>query len=190
MAVLNPITDAAVLALDPSLEPEARLQSLLHLWLKRYFTLLRHEGQDGYEGQADPCCQKTFVPCEIIWQSDALPDPATKPVIHVVLPERATVRRDESPTGSGHDDDWTGTVFIRVPAILSGTTLPKTNPDHTARRVADQVAWLLSSSEREALTACGVVHLRLERPPAIVAATGPWRMRMLVFACRTRRENG
>ena len=56
--------------------------------------------------------------------------------------------------------------------------------------MADQVAWLLSSSEREALTACGVVHLRLERPPVIVAATGPWRMRMLVFSCRTRRENG
>ena len=39
------------------------------------------------------------------------------------------------------------------------------------------------------LLRAGVFHLRLECPPVLVAATDPWRMRMLVFSYRTRREN-
>jgi len=182
VSILNPITDAGVLAIARSSEPEHFLQALLHVWLRRYFSGAAFMTA-GPGGVAE---ERRFSACDLAWQEDVLPESAQRPVIHLILPDRRIRQRNYSPASHGHDEDWMVDVLVKVPSNLSATAMDGT-PEQVVRRVADQVAWLLGSPERDSLTAHGVTRIRLQRPPAILPAS-LWQMRMLVFSCRTRRE--
>lgn len=183
MAILNPITNAAVLALDPATRGEERLQSLLHLWLKTYFggsafTTLKADGTTE---------SKTFTKCTYAYQEDKLPDNPQVPQIHLVMPDRRTKRENYKANELGHDDDWTIDVMAKVPVGLANTEMPGISAEEIARRLGSELEWLFDSTEREALSIHGVTKIRLERPSTLVPAAA-WQMRMLVVSCRTRRE--
>jgi hypothetical protein len=183
MAILNPITDSAVLALDPALEGEQRIQSLMALWYANYFTGLAFTTRAAGGGTM----QKVFAACDFQWQEDEMPENPQKPILHTVFHDGRRQRMDMAAGVYGHDDRWMLDVYVKVPSNLSGTPMKGKNPEHVARRVAGQVEWLFSSSEREALSVCGVLELRVENPPTILPGTS-WHMRMMVASCLTRRE--
>jgi len=107
-------------------------------------------------------------------------------VLHTLITPAGTEQLDLRPGVFGHDDRWQLDVMIKVPADLAGT--PMTGSSETlVRQVAAQVQWLFSSSEREALSAAGVLELKMERPPVMLSA-GTWHMRMMTASCLTRRE--
>jgi hypothetical protein len=183
MEILNPITDAAVLALDPALEPEHRLQSLFRLWYGNYFTgaPFQTRGALGSTGEL------TFPACDFQWQEDEMPENPQRPQIHTVFGNATTRRSDRSEGTFGHDDRWMIEIYVKVPSNLTGTPLHGKNPEHVARRLAGALEWLYSSSERGALSQCGVMELRVERPPVILPGTS-WHARMMTASCLTTRE--
>ncbi len=183
MSALNPITDSATLALDPALEPEARLQSLLRRWLGNYFGGVSFTTRTPF-GTTE---QKLFQRCDFMWQEAETPNNPPYPLLHLVFSQLATERRDHAQATTGHDDRWMIEIMIKVAANLTGTAAAAQNPEFLARRVAGQVQWLLASGEREALAECGVNELKVERPPVVLAVTS-WHMRMMVASCLTRRE--
>ena len=183
MAILNPITHAGVLALDPALRAEERLQSLLLCWIEFYFsgnafTTLRADG--GTES-------KTLTQCTFAYQEGKLPENPQVPQIHLVMPDRRTKRRNYKANEMGHDDDWTIDVMAKVPVGLASTEMPGISAEEIARQLGSELEWLFDSTEREALNAHGVTRIKLERPSTLVPAAA-WQMRMLVVSCRTRRE--
>ena len=183
MAIINAITNAGVLGIDGALEPERRLQELLRVWLGKYFSGVAFATRTVAGGSEN----KTFQACGFLWQEDAMPESPGGPLIHVFFPNAGVERLDLSPGVFGHGDRWLLDILIKVPGTLSGTTLTPANPEHLARKVADQVLWLLGSSEREALSACGVEELKVERAPVPLPG-GTWHTRMLLASCLTRRE--
>ena len=183
MSILNPLTNAGVLAIDGTLEPEARLQSLLRLWLGNYFTGVPFTTR----ATATTTTTKPFPACDFLWQEDVMPANPQKPVIHTLLTPAGTERLDLSAGVFGHSDRWQLDIMLKVPATLSGTPMVPGNPEHLVRRLAGQVQWLLSSGEREALAAHGVNEVKVERPPVLLPGT-TWHMRLLTAGCLTRRE--
>jgi hypothetical protein len=190
MAVLNPISHpdpavlTAVLGLDPTLQAEERLQSLLYLWLGKYFSGVAFQTLDE-DGEAEG---KTFTKCLFDFQEGVLPENAQHPQIHLVMPDRKATRRDYVTQRTGHEDDWTIDALIKVPATITKTQMPGSSAEEIARRVGDELTWLLGSTEREALGLVGITRVKVERPSTILAGAGPWQMRLVVFCCRTRRE--
>lgn len=183
MSILNPITDAAVLALDPALESEHRLQSLLALWYARYFSGAAFTTRALGGGSES----KTFIACDFQWQEDEMGENPQRPILHTVFVNPASRRMDLVAASTGHEDRWLIEVMVKVPVNLSGTPLKGKHPEHVARRVAGQVQWLYASSEREALAVCGVNEIRVERPPVILPGTS-WHMRMMTVSCLTTRQ--
>jgi len=183
MEILNPITDAAVLALDPALEPEHRLQSLFRLWYGKYFTGVPFNTR-GAGGVTE---QKTFLACDFQWQEDEMPENLQRPQIHTVFSNASTRRTDRSEGVFGHDDRWMIEIYVKVPSNLTGTPYAGKNPEHLARKLAGQLEWLYSSGERGALSQCGVMELRVERPAVILPGTS-WHSRMMTASCLTTRE--
>lgn len=183
MSILNPITHPSVLAIDPALRAEERLQSLLYLWLKTYFggAAFQTLKADGSEET------RTFTHCTFDFQESALPKSPDKPQIHVVMPDRKTKRRDYTPGEAGHDDDWMLDIMVKVPANLTRTDMPGISAEEVARDAGGELEWLFGSTERAALGIHGVNRIKLERPSTILPASS-WQMRMLVVSCRTRRE--
>lgn len=182
MSALNPITNAQVLALDPALEPEHRMQSLWHLWLKKYFSGTPFTTRAGETTE-----EKSFMDCVILWQQDTMPEAPGKPIIHVAFGEPGMTRQDMSEGTYGHANRWEISIFVKVaPNLTSGPYAGK-DPDHVARRVAGQIEWLLSSSEREALSEAGIWETRIEQPARILPGTS-WNMRMLMASCLTQRS--
>lgn len=189
MPALNPITHAdawklaAALAVDPDTAAEERLKQILYLWFGFYFsgtafnTLLPNGGTVA----------KTFTHCLIDVQDGKLPENAQRPVIHLVMPDRKTRRTDLATGTRGHDDDWTISVFVKVPSSLSDTEMKGVDPDYIAAKVAGELDWLLCSKERQALTEEGITQVRLAKPSVILPPT-TWKMRMAVMTCRTRRQ--
>lgn len=184
MAILNPITDAASAALDPALEPEARLQSLLRRWFGNYFTGTPFTTRSQLLGLTE---QKTFMACDYMWQTDEPPQEALKPIIHTVFTNVESERRDHSAEATGHNDRWLLDITLKVPRNLTGTELHGLNAEFEVRRLAGQMQWLITSGEREALSVHGVMELRVERPPVILPG-GIWAMRVLTASCLTRRD--
>lgn len=190
MAVLNPIShpDATVLQsvldLDPAVQAEERLQSVLYLWLRKYFSGVQFQTLDE-DGQA---AGMTMTKCSFEFQEGKIPPDPQTPQIHLVMPDRKAKRRDYVAERSGSDDDWTIDALIKVPATITKTEMPGTSAEEIARKVGDELTWLLGSTEREALNQVGITRVKVERPSTILAGSGPWQMRMVVFCCRTRRE--
>lgn len=181
--ILNPITDAAVMALDPALEAEHRLQSLFRLWYGNYFTGTAFATRD----LAGETAEQTFIACDFQWQEDEMPENPQRPLIHTVFSNAATRREDRQAGVFGHADRWVIEVYIKVPVNLTGTPHHGKNPEHLARRLAGQVQWLYSSGEREALAVCGVNEIRVDRPPVILPGTS-WHSRMMMASCLTLRQ--
>jgi hypothetical protein len=184
MDILNPIVDAASVALDSALEPEARLQSLMRRWLGNYFTGVAFPTRSALLLLPE---NKTFMACDFMWQEDETPKNPQKPLIHVVFSNVASERRDFTAGTTGHNDRWQMEVMIKVPVNLTGTAMEGQNAEFLVRRLAGQVQWLLGSGERQALSVHGVNELRVERPPVLMPGTS-WHMRMLTASCLTRRE--
>lgn len=182
MAIINPITNAAVLALDPALEGEHRLQSLLRIWYGTYF------GGSPFTTRAlnGGTEEKQFIACDFQWQEDEMPERPTKPFIHTVFTNPGSRRMDMSAGTTGHEDRWIFEVTVKVPINLTGTSLSGKNPENVVRRLAGQVQWLYGSSEREALAACGIEEIRMDRPPVILPGT-KWHQRLMMASCITRR---
>lgn len=189
MAALNPLTHetpgllADVLAIDPALRGEERLQSILHIWLRRYFTGLPFNTLAAGGGVES----RTLTKCLLKYQETDLPRGPQNPVLHLIMPDRQRIRRDHTPDMRGTEHDWTIDMLIRVPSTLSNTEMQGISAEDIAVQVGDEAAWLLESSEREALVEAGVTRVRLERPSSLIAS-GDWKMRMLVFSCRTRQD--
>lgn len=190
MATLNPIShpDATVLQnvlnLDPTLQAEERLQSLLYLWLRKHFSGVPFQTLNE-NGQAVPI---TLTKCLFDFQEGSLPEDAQNPQIHLVMPDRKATRRDYVSERSGTEDDWTIDALIKVPSTITATEMAGTSAEEIARKVGDELTWLLGSTEREALNHVGIMRVKVERPSTILAGSGPWQMRLVVFCCRTRRE--
>ncbi len=190
MATLNPLTHAdpaklaAVLAIDPATRAEELLTKILYLWLAFYFS---GEAFETLTAGGVSTEEKTFTPCTFAFQEDSLGDNPQNPQIHLVMPDRKQRRLDYNATERGHDDDWTIDAMVKVPANLSATEMPGVSAEDIARKVGGELEWLLDSTEREALGEAGVTQVRLRRP-AVLLPAGAWHMRMLVFSCRTRRE--
>ena len=182
MAILNPITNAGVLAIDKALAPEMRLQSLLRLWLGNYFTGLPFTTR-AVGGGTGPL---TFSPATFLWQDDVWPLNPQQAVLHTLITPAGTERLDLRPGVFGHDDRWQLDVMIKVPGEFAGTPMTGT-PENMVRKIAAETLWLFSSSEREALTAVGVTELKVERLP-VMLPPNTWHMRMLTATCLTRRE--
>ncbi|RYD50150.1 MAG: hypothetical protein EOP85_00170 [Verrucomicrobiaceae bacterium] len=183
MAALNPITRADVIDLDPSTHAEERVQSLLHLWFSRYFSgnpFMTIAPDGGTE-------QKIFQQCLMAYQETSMKESPDLPVIHIVMPDRNTRRRDYNRGSIGHDDEWMIDVMVKVPHGLTATSMPGLSAEHIATRVGGQIEWLLGSTEREALMEHGFTRIKIERPSSILPAS-VWQSRMLVFSCHTRRE--
>ena len=183
MAILNPIVNAAVAALDPALEGEQRLQSLLRLWLGNYFTGVPFTTRAMVTGTTEI---RTFAAVEFMWQEDETPKDPQKPLLHVVFTNVGVKRMDMQAGAFGHDDRWQLEVMVKVPVNLTDTAMPGSHAENLVRRVAGQVAWLFASGEREALAVHGVVELKTERPPVLLPGTA-WHMRMMQASCLTRR---
>lgn len=185
MIILNPITDAAVLALDPAIAGEKRMQSLMRLWLGNYFTGTPFSTRDTNGNVV----QKTFMSVDYMWQEDEVPENPQKPLLHIVFTNAATSRMDMKAGVYGNDDEWLLDVMMKLPVNLSATPMAGRNPEHVARELAGQVQWLFSSGERAALAVCGIHHLRVERPPILLPGTS-WHMRLMTASLLTRREQG
>lgn len=183
MEILNPITHPEVIALDPALRAEERLQSLLYLWLKTYFGGAPFQTAAAGGGTV----ARTFTHCTFDFQESALPKDPARPQIHVVMPDRRTRREDYLAGQTGHDDDWMLDLMVKVPANLTLTQMPGISAEEVARDVGGELEWLFGSTERAALGIHGVNRIKLERPSTILPASA-WQMRMLVVSCRTRRE--
>jgi len=189
MPALNPITHAnptilaAALALDPATRAEERLQSLLWLWLSRYFSGTAFTTRAIGGGTE----QRTFSACTVDFQESSLPENPQIPILHVIFPERKSSRRDYTAGTRGKDDDWTVSLFVKVPATLAATAIPGNQSDIIAKQKAGELEWLLESSEREALTEQGITRIELASPSTIIPSDA-WSVRMLVLTCRTRRE--
>jgi len=177
MAILNPITNAGVLAIDGNVEPEARLQGLLRLWLGNYFAGIPFTTR----AEGGTTTAKTFIACDFLWQDDVMPLNAPKPVLHVVMTADGTERMNLKPGVIGHRDRWLLEVTIKLPGTLD-------SPEYMARRLAGQVLWLFSSSEREALSVCGVEELNVEAALTLIPVVNGWHRRMMMASCATRRE--
>lgn len=183
MSILNPITDAAVIALDPALEGEHRLQSLLRIWLGHYFTGAPFTTRTAAGGTE----QKTFMAVTYLWQEAVMPKNPQAPILHIVFSNLNTQRLDMADQVRGHDDRWMVEVLCMVPANLTATPMKGQDPQNVVRRLAGQVQWLFESTELEALSVHGVMEVQVKRPPAIVMGTG-WAMRIMTCSCLTRRE--
>jgi hypothetical protein len=182
MSILNPIVNAAVTALDPAVENEHRLQSLLRLWLGNYFTGAPFTTRALAGGTE----QRTFAACDYMWQEDEMPKDPQKPLIHVIFTNVGVKRLDMQAGAFGHDDRWQIELMVKVPVNLTDTGMPGQHAENLVRRVAGQVAWLFASSERAALAIHGVVELKTERPPVLLPGTS-WHVRMMQASCLTRR---
>lgn len=183
MAILNPIVNAGVLAIDGNLEPEARLQGLLRCWLGTYFS----GSAFTTRATTTTTTSKTFIACDFMWQDDKMPVNPQKPIIHVVFSNDGTERLDLAEGMFGHCDKWLLEVILKVPGTLSATPLKPGTSEQLARRLAGQALWLFSSGERDALTAQGIYQLKIEHPPVAMNA-GVWHQRMMMASCVTRRE--
>ncbi len=188
---VNPITEPNAVNVDPDLYPEWRVQALLHVWLRFYFSGSEFDTRaagGGVEG-------KTFHECSVVFQEAEAPDrtgesgersPQAKPEIHGILPDQRSRRDQHSATHYGEDLDWTLNLMVKVPKNLSGTGNAAADPRWLCRETADQLAWLLNSSERAALAQHGIHNLALRSGPTLLSSN-PWMIRLLVVNFRSRR---
>lgn len=189
---LNPITHAAALAVDPNLSPEARAQALFHVWLKKYFSGVAFTTRTANGGTEE----KTFHACDVTFQEappvdpedeEGLRPPQSKPVIHGVLIDQRGQRSDSAADMFSEDLDWTMQLMVKVPPNLTGAGQVKTDPRFLVREVADQLAWLLCSSERAALSEKGVLNLTKRSGPVLLP-TSSWFARLIVVNFRMIRS--
>lgn len=178
----NPAYLAQVLALDPAIHAERRLQSILHIWMLRYFS-----GTPFTTRAPTGTVQRTLTHCDFAWQEDQLAEAPPRPILHLVMPDRRTTRCDYQPHLVGHRDDWFIDLMVKVAPALATTSMPGVSAEEVCRTVAGEAEWLFSSSEREALDAHGIFDLQVQRP-AVILPSSAWKMRLLVLSCRSRRE--
>lgn len=179
---LNPITDAEVLAIDPNAEPERRVQSLWHAWLQGYFT-----GSSFRTRKADGTTErKTFVKAKVVWGEAGMDDEAL-PLIHGVLIDSNSSRRDRAGATLGYDTDWSLQLMVKVPNNVTGRNRAERHPSFVARRLADQLAWLIGGSERASLVEQGIINVRVTSGPEFLP-TSSFQARIMLVQFRTRRE--
>jgi len=190
-AHVNPLSGLAEPAGGPGEEEiERRAQELWAEWLSRYFTGTSFDTADGSGGLE----AKTFAHCAIRFDSATLPVVQAKPLLHVLLADR----RDREPERQGggrwaHDARFVWNLLVRThPSQPAAPGSPP--PDGAAihaerqcRRLADQLRWLLTSYEAQALSAKGILELRVENGPREIPA-GAWFLRQLVVSARIRWE--
>lgn len=162
---LNPI--ATLPSFDPSLDVEGYCQELLYLWLNRYFsgTPFNYINAQGQQVTA------TWPKCEFGFEELAMPaDSLQHPMIHLYHPSGA---EDADCCGSFHRV----ICEIIVPSTLA--TIPHLagkKASQWVREVADRLHYLMSHSERGALTPGGIVRLEpLTRPSIQPALVGLYR---------------
>lgn len=188
--ILNPITNAQALAVDASTEPEKRVKAMFHVWLATYFKGVAFQTLAAGGGQET----RTFPRCDLRWQeADATdaPDPSgerrpqVRPIIHGML---VTDQNRGYADGlfTGNEVNRTLQFTVKVPSNVTGTgEMAGRDPVELVASVADNLAWLLRSTERAALAAVGVENVQLRSGPVAVSA-GRWMARLLVVSCTTR----
>ena len=189
--ILNPITHVQALAVDPNMEPEKRVKALFHVWLARYFKGVPFNTL-GAGGAVE---QKTFPTCDLRWQeADATdaPDPGgerrpqVRPIIHGLLVSDQNRAYGEDALFQGNEVQRTLQFTVKVPANVTGTPeMAGRDPVELVASVADNLAWLLRSTEKAALAAVGVEGVQLRSGPVAISA-GRWMARLLVVSCTTR----
>lgn len=189
MSALNPLAYPAdtayltsVIALDPAIAGERRVQSLFHIWLKRYFS-----GASFNTRKVGGTETRTLTTCDLAWQEDVISDSPKRPILHLVIPDVRTQRLDYQPGAFGHGDTWFFHLMVKVTPSLTLTHMPGLSAEHIATNVAGEAQWLLGSSERDALEAHGIYDINV-KSPAVILPSGDWKMRLIIFSCRTRRE--
>lgn len=180
MVVLNPITNAASLAVDGNLHPEKRMQELLHCWLKDRFTGAPITVDGLARGTTG---QRTFDLAAVTWAESAESGEG-KPLIHLAVVDHRKARRAIKGWTIQYRHVWTIQVLVKVPRNLTGTGRAP-QPDFLARKVAADLEWLIESPEKLALAAVGIQHLAV-RGPSVPVATSQWQARALVIECVTR----
>lgn len=187
----KPHFDALAGLTEPSGSPapaelERRAQELINEWLRFYFS----GNSFNSPAAAGPDISITHQSCEILFDHAVPTIPAAKPILHTILADR---RDDDGHFISGglkaHLGDWTYNTLIRVapqlPAAAAGTadTNALRNANQTARRVADQLSWLLRSAHSQDLAFKGICKLRVLNGPNLIQS-GSWIVRQIVWSAQ------
>ena len=169
-------------------ELERRAQELINEWLKFYFS------GDPFSTPA-PQGPDTLVvheACEILFGSGSPTDPSTRPILHTILADR---RDDDGVRVGGglvaHTGEWTWNTLVRVhpqmpanPAAISDAeTSARLAADQVARRVGDQLAWLLRSRHTQDLAFKGVGQVRVLNGPRRLQS-GAWHLSQIVWSAK------
>jgi hypothetical protein len=183
---INRITNPDAVGVDGNLYPEWRVQALWHVWLKFYFSGVDFSTRAVGGGLE----QRRFHQCSVVFQeaesADREGSPQSFPEIHGVLQDQRARAIQESDASHGEDLDWVLNLMVKVPKNLSGTGQAAAHPKFLCREVGGQLAWLVRSAERAALSEHGIHNLELRSGPSLIASS-PWIVRMLVINFRTRR---
>jgi hypothetical protein len=188
---INRITEPNAVNVDADLYPEWRVQALFQVWLEFYFSGAAFTTRAAGGGTE----QRTFHACAVDFQEAGAPDaedddggrtPQDRPIIHGILPDQRSRAYQHSETEHGEDLDWTLNLMVKVPKNLTTTGSQAAEPKWLCREAADQLAWLLRSCERAALSEHGIHNLTLRSGPTLLSS-GPWFIRILVVSLRSRR---
>lgn len=181
-SILNPVTDSAVLAIDPNRYPEQRVQELLDCWLADRFKGL----PITIHAVGGSTRSITLELCPVQWNESPPPKgSAGSVVLHLVQIDRRK-RVQALKTGvTGERNDWTFQVIVKLERNLTGTP-GGPQPEQRVRRVADDLAMLLGGPEKAALAAVGVEHVEVASGPTMMT-TSQWDARLLILKCSTRR---
>lgn len=176
MLPTNPITLPS--GLDPNTAAEEYIQTILQIWLEKYFSLIPFNTPD----KNGNLMLFTFPACLIRMQETDLPETPDKPIIHIAFAEQETRRRDYTDNERGLDLNWTVSAIIKLPASAAQSK-------EKIRRIADHLAWLLNSHEKSAIQQHGIHNISLVSGPVIIPQANGWHSRSIIFTCRTRRTN-
>lgn len=160
-------------------EIERRSQEIYHEFLKAYFTGSPVPVADGSGGVTN----MTFHAASLLYDQATVPDTLDKPVIHMTISNRRQIRRDRIQgfwmVQERIDRSW----LIRVPSQPDPEDFSDrsevVNSERLARKVGDDLRWLLTSDEIQAIALKGISSLEVTNGPRSVAS-GAWHMRGLV----------
>lgn len=159
-------------------EIERRAQELWHAFLGTYFTGQPVEVADGGGG----VLEMTFAAADLLYDQASAPDTLVRPVIHMTVSNRRMQRRDRVSGKWMFTERLDRSWLVRVPAQeapeSTAAQTAATDPGHLARRVADQLRWLLESDETQALAIKGISTIEVTNGPRLIAA-GAWHMRQV-----------
>lgn len=158
----------------PGDSPEAYAQTVLHRFLKRHFT---GAAVAVWVSDEEPSVPKTFPRCDFAYQLEPLE--GNGPWIHSSM---TSLRREECGEGDGNkwvEHAMTWSLVVRVAADGNNGA----DDDYAASGIAENVAWLLSSGNKAAMSQLGVGRVRVAGGPIALTVPG-FKARQIIVTMR------